>query len=94
MTIFTAVHEPRAYPGRATGDPRPLLAGQSFGALSGRRSSGRRADGRAFAVGDQGAMLQYAIAWPYRCEPADPVPRRRGGGSCRSTSRGPAGRRG
>jgi hypothetical protein len=74
MTIFTAVHEPRVYPGRATGDPRPLLPGQSFGSLSGRRSSGRRADGRAFAVGDQGAMLQYAIAWPYRCAAGLPCP--------------------
>ena len=74
MTIFTAVHEPRAYPGRATGDPRPLMTGQSFGSLSGHRSSGRRADGRAFAVGDQGAMLQYAIAWPYRCAAGSPCP--------------------
>jgi hypothetical protein len=74
MTIFTAVHEPRVYPGRATGDPRPLLPGQSFGSLSGHRSSGRRADGRAFAVGDQGAMLQYAIAWPYRCAAGLPCP--------------------
>jgi hypothetical protein len=74
MTIFTAVHEPRVYPGRVAGGPRPLLPGQSFGALSGRRSSGRRADGRAFAVGDQGAMLQYAIAWPYRCAAGSPCP--------------------
>jgi hypothetical protein len=74
MTIFTAVHEPRVYPGRATGDPPPLLPGQSFGSLSGRRSSGRRADGRAFAVGDQGSMLQYAIAWPYRCAAGSPCP--------------------
>jgi hypothetical protein len=74
ITIFTAVHEPRVYPGRAAGDPRPLLPGQSFGSLSGRRSSGRRADGRAFAVGDQGAMLQYAIAWPYRCAAGSPCP--------------------
>jgi hypothetical protein len=74
MTIFTAVHEPRVYPGRAVGGPRPLLPGQSFGALSGRRSSGRRADGRAFAVGDQGAMLQYAIAWPYQCAAGSPCP--------------------
>jgi hypothetical protein len=74
MTIFTAVHEPRAYPGRVTGGPKPLLPGQSFGSLSGRRSSGHRADGRAFAVGDQGAMLQYAIAWPYRCAAGSPCP--------------------
>jgi hypothetical protein len=74
MTIFTAVHEPRVYPGRVAGDPRPLLPGQSFGSLSGHRSSGRRADGRAFAVGDQGAMRQYAIAWPYRCAAGSPCP--------------------
>jgi hypothetical protein len=74
MTIFTAVHEPRVYPGRVTGGPPPFLPGQRFGALSGRRSSGRRADGRAFAVGDQGAMLQYAIAWPYRCAAGSPCP--------------------
>jgi hypothetical protein len=74
MTIFTAVHEPREYPGRVAGDPRPLLPGQSFSSLSGRRSSGRRADGRAFAVGDQGAMVQYAIAWPYRCDAGSPCP--------------------
>ena len=74
MTIFTAVHEPRAYPGRGGGDPRPLLPGQSFASVSGRRSSGRRADGRAFVAGDQGAMLQYAIAWPYRCAAGSPCP--------------------
>jgi hypothetical protein len=74
MTIFTAVHEPRAYPGGVAGGPRPLLPGQSFGSLSGRRSSGRRADGRAFVAGDQGAMLQYAIAWPYRCAAGSPCP--------------------
>jgi hypothetical protein len=74
MTIFTAVHEPRVYPGGVAGGPRPLLPGQSFGSLSGRRSSGRRADGRAFVAGDQGAMLQYAIAWPYRCAAGSPCP--------------------
>jgi hypothetical protein len=74
MTIFTAVHEPRAYPGRVAGDPRPLLPGQAFASVSGRRSSGRRADGRAFVAGDQGAMLQYAIAWPYRCAAGSPCP--------------------
>jgi hypothetical protein len=74
ITIFTAVVEPREYPGRRAGDPVPALTGQSFSGLSGRRSDGRRPDGRAFAVGDQGAMLHYAIAWPYRCEPADLCP--------------------
>jgi hypothetical protein len=74
MTIFTAVIEPREYPGRAAGDPVPLLAGQSFSPLSGRRSSGRRADGRAFAIGDQGGLVHYAIAWPYRCASGTPCP--------------------
>jgi hypothetical protein len=74
MTIFTAVIEPREYPGRAAGDPAPLLAGQSFSPLSGRRASGRRADGRAFAIGDQGGLVHYAIAWPYRCVSGTPCP--------------------
>jgi hypothetical protein len=74
MTIFTAVIEPREYPGRVPGGPAPHLAGQSFSPLSGRRFEGRRADGRAFAVGDEGGLLHYAIAWPYRCEPADLCP--------------------
>jgi hypothetical protein len=74
MTIFTAVIEPREYPGRVAGDPAPHLAGQSFSPLSGRRSSGRRADGRAFAIGDQGGLVHYAIAWPYRCASGTPCP--------------------
>jgi hypothetical protein len=74
MTIFTAVIEPREYPGRVAGDPARHLAGQSFSPLSGRRSSGRRADGRAFAIGDQGGLVHYAIAWPYRCASGTPCP--------------------
>ena len=80
----------RASPSRTAG----AMGGQSFSSLSGARSSGRRPDGRAFAVGDQGGMVSYHIAWPYRCEPADPAPRRDRGGSCNWTSREPAGRRG
>jgi hypothetical protein len=74
MTIFTAVVEPRDYPGRVAGDPAPHLAGQSFSPLSGRRSEGRRPDGRAFAVGDEGGLVHYAIAWPYRCAPGEACP--------------------
>jgi hypothetical protein len=64
ITMFTAVVEPREYPGRRPGDPAPLLTGQSFAPLSGPISTGRRPDGRAYAVGDQGGLLHYAIAWP------------------------------
>ena len=74
ITMFTAVVSPREYPGRRPGDPAPGLMGQSFAPLSGPVSTGRRPDGRAFAVGDQGGLLHYAIAWPYRCEPAGLCP--------------------
>ena len=74
ITMFTAVVEPREFPGWVPGDPVPSMAGQSFSPLSGRVTEGRRSDGRAFAVGDQGGLLHYAIAWPYRCEPADLCP--------------------
>jgi hypothetical protein len=69
ITIRTAVTPPREYPGRpAIGKGEGShLPGQSYASLSGRRSSGRRADGRAYTVGDQGAMVSYMIAWPYRC---------------------------
>ena len=33
------------------------LGGQSFSTLSGHRSSGRRPDGRAYTVGDQGGLV-------------------------------------
>ena len=62
---------------RATGQRRPApppgRASRS-GSLSGRQSSGRRADGRAFAVGDQGGCSSYVIAWPYRCAAGWPCP--------------------
>ena len=73
ITIFTAVAPPNEYPGKPVKDAG-AMGGQSFSSLSGARSSGRRPDGRAFAVGDQGAMFSYHIAWPYRCEPADLCP--------------------
>ena len=73
ITIFTAVAPPNEYPGKPV-KSAGVMGGQSFSSLSGARSSGRRADGRAFAVGDQGGMVSYHIAWPYRCEPADLCP--------------------
>jgi hypothetical protein len=33
----------------------------------GRRSSGRRADGRPFAAGTQHSTVSYMLAWPYHC---------------------------
>jgi hypothetical protein len=73
ITIHTAVTPPSQYPGK------PLkghddLGGQSFSTLPGHRSTGRRPDGRAWVMGDQGGLVGYMIAWPYRCEPADLCP--------------------
>jgi hypothetical protein len=73
ITIFTAVAPPNEYPGKPAKGVG-VMGGQSFSSLSGARSSGRRPDGRAFAVGDQGGIVSYHIAWPYRCEPADLCP--------------------
>jgi Sigma-70 region 2 len=53
---------------------RSVLRRQSFSDLAGRRSSGRRPDGRAFLAGDQGGVLGYHIAWAYRCEIAPICP--------------------
>jgi hypothetical protein len=69
ITIHTAVTLPSEYPGRPAAAKDDDLPGQSFSTLSGRRSSGRRPDGRAYTVGDQGGMVSYMIAWPYRCAP-------------------------
>jgi hypothetical protein len=73
ITIHTAVAPPSEYPGKPTkgGD---AMGGQSFSTLAGAKSSGRRPDGRAFTMGDQGGLVGYHIAWPYRCEPADLCP--------------------
>jgi hypothetical protein len=73
MTIFTAVTLPSEYPGKPV-KGKDNLGGQSFSTLSGARSSGRRPDGRAFTVGDQGGIVGYLIAWPYRCDPGSPCP--------------------
>jgi hypothetical protein len=67
ITIHTAVTLPSEYPGRPAAGKDDDLPGQSFSTLSGRRSSGRRPDGLAYTVGDQGGMVSYMIAWPYRC---------------------------
>jgi hypothetical protein len=73
ITIHTAVTQPSRYPGKPV-KGHDDLAGQSFSPLSGHRTEGRRPDGRAYAVGDQGALVTYMIAWPYRCQPADQCP--------------------
>jgi hypothetical protein len=73
ITIYTAVTSGSDYPGRPVKKP-PDLRGQSISTLSGRRTSGRRPDGRAFLAGDQGGVLGYHVAWPYRCEIAGICP--------------------
>jgi hypothetical protein len=73
VTIHTAVTPPSEYPGGPV-KGHDDLGGQSFSTLSGHRSSGRRPDGRAYTVGDQGGLVTYMIAWPYRCRPADQCP--------------------
>jgi hypothetical protein len=76
ITIHTAVTLPSEYPGRpAARKDNDNLPGQSFSTLSGRRSSGRRPDGRAYTVGDQGGLVMYMIAWPYRCAPGTDCPK-------------------
>jgi hypothetical protein len=73
MTIHTAVTLPSEFPGKPV-KGHDDLGGQSFSTLSGHRSSGRRPDGRAWTMGDQGGLVTYMIAWPYRCGPADRCP--------------------
>jgi hypothetical protein len=73
ITIHTTVTLPSEYPGKRV-KGRDNLGGQSFSTLSGAKSSGRRPDGRAYTAGDQGGLVTYMIAWPYRCEPADLCP--------------------
>jgi hypothetical protein len=69
ITVHTAVADPLEYPGRrGTSKDRQLLPGsQGMSPLVGRRSSGRRADGRPFAVGKQNGLVTYMVAWPYHC---------------------------
>ena len=69
ITVHSAVADPLDYPGRpGTSKDRQRLPGaQGMSPLVGRRSSGRRADGRPFAVGTQNGLVTYMIAWPYHC---------------------------
>jgi hypothetical protein len=78
ITIHTAVADPLEYPGGlGTSKDRELLpATQGTDGLVGlgRRSSGRRADGRPFAAGTQDGRVTYMIAWPYHCPGQAPCP--------------------
>jgi hypothetical protein len=69
ITIHSAVADPAHYPGRpGTRKDRELLPDtQGTSPLIGRKSSGRRADGRPFVVGTQNGLVTYMIAWPYHC---------------------------
>jgi hypothetical protein len=73
ITIHTAVAPPSQYPGGPLKGP-DVPPGQSFSSIAGKRSSGRRPDGRAWVMADQGGVVGYMIAWPYKCEPADLCP--------------------
>jgi hypothetical protein len=69
ITVHSAVADPLDYPGRP-GTPKDRLQlppTQGTSPLMGRRSSGRRDDGRPFAVGKQDGLVTYMIAWPYQC---------------------------
>jgi hypothetical protein len=79
ITIYTEVADPPEYPGRpGTWKDRQLLGptqGNAAGLTGlGRRSSGRRADGRPFAAGTQHSMVTYLLAWPYYCPGQGPCP--------------------
>jgi hypothetical protein len=69
ITIHTAVADPLEYPGGlgTSKDRERLPVTQATSGLIGRKSSGRRADGRPFAVGTQNGLVTYMIAWPYHC---------------------------
>ena len=72
ITIHTEVAEPVDYPGRLRPDEARLLhknqqRGQIEGTLFGRRSSGRRPDGRRSVAGTQQRLVSYLIDWSYHC---------------------------
>lgn len=76
ITVHTVVADPLDYPGRP-GTPKDRLQlppTQATFPLEGRRSAGRRADGRAFAVGKQNGLVTYMLAWPYHCPGQAPCP--------------------
>jgi hypothetical protein len=77
ITVHTAVADPTQYPGRpGTSKDRQLLPGnQGTSPLIGRRSAGRRADGRPFVVGTQDGLVTYMLAWPYHCPGQASCPR-------------------
>jgi hypothetical protein len=78
ITIHTEVAAPPEYPGRpgTWKDLQRLPPTQGIDGLTGlgRRSSGRRADGRPFAAGTQHSTVTYMIAWPYHCPGQAPCP--------------------
>jgi hypothetical protein len=76
ITVYSAVADPLHYPGRpGTRQDRELLPDtQTTSPLVGRKSSGRRADGRPFVVGKQTGLVTYMIAWPYHCPEQAPCP--------------------
>jgi hypothetical protein len=76
ITVHSAVADPADYPGRhGTSKDRQLLPEtQGNSPLIGRRSSGRRADGRPFVVGTQNGLVTYMLAWPYHCPGQAPCP--------------------
>jgi hypothetical protein len=76
ITVHTAVADPLDYPGRP-GTPKDRLQlprTQGTSPLEGRRSAGRRADGRSFSVGTQDGLVTYMLAWPYHCPGQVPCP--------------------
>jgi hypothetical protein len=76
ITIHSAVADPADYPGRhGTRQDRGRLPDtQGTSPLIGSKSSGRRTDGRLFAVGTQNGLVTYMIAWPYHCPGQVPCP--------------------